>query len=441
MPNANENISVETAAAFSTATTPSASVAFAPIKGQPEVTSFFQKALKANNLSHAYLFVGPSEDVQQQTARNIAKALVAQDILGKSGSDDLVMIDAGTHPDVREYEPASAVGYLAEQITELIESIQLAPVRAGHKVFVLQKADRLGPKTANALLKTLEEPPADAIFILQTSSQGAVLPTIRSRSQVVRFKPEDFSQLSRELNGETGVSVESAFAALSVAGSYEAAKAYALDESAQKARHLLISTVASMNTKTAWQLLKIAKQLSALVGAASSASSSAASSAAAAAGAEADGLTAPEREAQENLEKEFLSTKAQKEREKQRKREVRANAHNRLVQLLCAGELFLRDVLVVQEQGGVQSTVAQTQHQPAAAAQSQPQLAAPQPLSFSQPDTLNEAQQAASLMSSRQVVQGIRLVQETLRDVQQNVSARLAIEAMLLHLEDVLCQK
>ena len=266
-----------------------------------------------------------------------------------------------------------------------------------------------------------------------------------------RFKPEDFSQLSRELNGETGVSVENAFAALSVAGSYEAAKAYALDESAQKARHLLISTVASMNTKTAWQLLKIAKQLSALVGAASSASSSAASSAAAAAGAKADGLTAPEREAQENLEKEFLSTKAQKEREKQRKREVRANAHNRLVQLLCAGELFLRDVLVVQEQGGVQPTVAQTQlqpaaaaqtrPQPAAAAQSQPQLAAPQPLSFSQPDTLNEAQQAASLMSSRQVVQGIRLVQETLRDVQQNVSARLAIEAMLLHLEDVLCQK
>lgn len=436
MPNANENISAETDEGFPTATTTdslsdgisfAASVAFAPIKGQPEATSFFQKALEANNLSHAYLFVGPSEDTQQAAARNIAKALVAQDVLGKNEGDDLAMIDAGTHPDVREYEPASAVGYLAEQIMELIESIQLAPVRAAHKVFVLQKAERLGPKTANALLKTLEEPPADAIFILQTSSEAAVLPTIRSRSQVVRFKPEDFSQLARELSGETGVSVENAFAALSVTGSYEVAKTYALDESAQKARHLLISTLASMNTKTTWQLLKIAKKLSALLGATSLATfSTAASAAAAAADAEPGGLTATEREEQENLEKEFLSTKAQKELEKQRKREVRANAHNRLIQLLCAVELFLRDVLIVQEQGGAQSIAAP---------------AAPQPLSFSQPDTLNDAQQAASRMSSRQVVQGIRIVQETLRDVRQNVSARLAIEAMLLHLEDVLCQK
>lgn len=437
-------------------------VKFTPIKGQPEVSSFFQKALESNNLSHAYLFVGPSEDTQIEAARNIAKTLIAQDIAKKRCAsevamsdaiahvaqenfeklvgDDLAMIDADTHPDVREYEPASAVGYLSEQIGEIIEAVQLASARAAHKIFILRKAERLGPKTANALLKTLEEPPADVIFILQTSSESAVLPTIRSRSQVVRFKAEDFAALSRELGTEIAIPAESAFSALSIAGSYEKAKTYALDKAAQKARRLLISTIAMLNMQSTWQLLKTAKQLSSLVGGEESAE-----------GANAKSLSSAEKEQRENIEKEFLSSKAQKELEKQRKREIRTKAHDRLVQLLCAAELFLRDVMVVQAQAGAEmpatlaampvlvQTVGSVPPQTTSSARPQTVGSVqPQVTRLSQPDTLKEVQEAVRRWSSRQVVQGIRIVQEALRDIQQNVSARLAIEAMLLHMEDVM---
>ncbi len=95
------------------------------------------------------------------------------------------------HPDLRELAPEGAGAYLVEQVRGVVADAALAPIRAARKVYVFEDADCLAGAPANALLKTLEEPPADVVCILLASTPGALLPTLRSRCVVLALAAEE----------------------------------------------------------------------------------------------------------------------------------------------------------------------------------------------------------------------------------------------------------
>lgn len=154
--------------------------AFDDISGQERVCSYLQRALDSGRTTHAYLLVGGSAQERVGIAERFAAALVA------AGDVD-AFADAlrGAHPDMRRFEPQGAGAYLVEQARQLVHDAELAPVRSARKAYVINQADRLAGAPANALLKTLEEPPEDVVCILLAASEQGVLETIRSRCEVL----------------------------------------------------------------------------------------------------------------------------------------------------------------------------------------------------------------------------------------------------------------
>lgn len=162
------------------------------LDGQPRVRRFLADALAQGRVGTAYLFCGTAGEEAHRAAVALAQALVCP--RGGCGDtapcDDCRLVAAGDHPDVTILSPDSATGYRIEQVRdEVIARAQKTPVRSPAKVFVLERADQLRGVSANALLKTIEEPPGDTHFILCAPAPDLVLPTIVSRCQVVPFAP------------------------------------------------------------------------------------------------------------------------------------------------------------------------------------------------------------------------------------------------------------
>lgn len=159
---------------------------------QPRVRSFLARALEQGRTSHAYLFLGAPGSGKLEAAWALAQALICDD--GGCGTcDHCVRVARRTHPDVHLFSPESATGYLIAQTRELLEDVALAPIRAKAKVYIVDRAEQLRANSANALLKTLEEPPAHVIFVLCTTDPQKILETILSRCQ--RF---DFHRIGNE---------------------------------------------------------------------------------------------------------------------------------------------------------------------------------------------------------------------------------------------------
>lgn len=160
---------------------------FAGIEGQDQVTGYLASALQTGQVTHAYLIVGTEGSCHVEIARRFAAGLLAA-VPGREGDVDTAVYDAalrGAHPDIHFTTPASATGYLVEQVREVVHDVELAPVRAARKVYVIEQADRMKGTAANAFLKTLEEPPADVTVILLAQARAGVLQTLASRCQVL----------------------------------------------------------------------------------------------------------------------------------------------------------------------------------------------------------------------------------------------------------------
>lgn len=154
--------------------------------GQEQAKRFLQAAYDTGRTTHAYLIAGNENSGKMEIALRFAAALVA--------GDDAEQRDAAlrrVHPDLHVLEPASAQGYLVAQIREVVRDAELAPIRAGCKVYILDRAERLRGAPANAFLKTLEEPPADVVCILLASTEKSVLETLRSRCEVIALNEVD----------------------------------------------------------------------------------------------------------------------------------------------------------------------------------------------------------------------------------------------------------
>lgn len=189
------------------------------IEGHDEIVEKFRRALAQGRLASTFLFVGPEGIGKQAFALRFAQALLCSqrdetllDPCGKCPA--CVQVMAGTHPDLIQISkpPGKSeipVGvlkgddiYPVEQ--SLLFNLALRPFHGGRKVAIVDDADDLNIAGANALLKTLEEPSPCSVLILISTSADQQLPTIRSRAQIVRFKPLE-SAIVTKLLADRGV--------------------------------------------------------------------------------------------------------------------------------------------------------------------------------------------------------------------------------------------
>ncbi len=173
---------------------------FGEVIGQEHVVQTLTNSIKGNNVSHAYLFSGPRGSGKTTIARLFSKAINCTAINGAEPCNkcsSCLEIMAGNSIDLLEIDAASHTG--VDDVRQLIEGIKFAPVKSKYKIFIIDECHQLSKSAANALLKTLEEPPAHVIFILATTEQHKMLATILSRCQKFDFKRLQVSEIIKKL--------------------------------------------------------------------------------------------------------------------------------------------------------------------------------------------------------------------------------------------------
>ena len=155
---------------------------FEGVLGNETALRLLGRALKSGEVSQAYLFHGPPVVGKRMVALRFGAALVAG---GDGAAEDRAL--RGLHPDLTEILPQGAFTTIG-QVREIVRLAASRPFEGARRVFILQ-ADTLNVQAANALLKTLEEPEGETVFMLLATSREAVLPTILSRAQALRFNP------------------------------------------------------------------------------------------------------------------------------------------------------------------------------------------------------------------------------------------------------------
>lgn len=252
----------------------------ATLDTQPRVRGFFACAVASGRTSHAYLFLGMPGSGKLDAAWALAQALLCPngstarvaggeepaapgaDVLGACAAcDDCRRAARRTHPDIRYLAPESATGYLIAQTRELLEDVALAPIRARGKVYIIDRAEQLRANTANALLKTLEEPPANVTFILLGTSADVMLPTIVSRCQCVPFRPLSLEESTSAVEHATGQPAARCRMAVAVAGSPARAIEFLKSADRVAARRAMIRAVDALARADEADILASAKDL------------------------------------------------------------------------------------------------------------------------------------------------------------------------------------
>ncbi len=163
---------------------------FNTVVGQAHITTTLKNAIKNNQLAHAFLFCGPRGVGKTTCARILAKTINCENQT-KDGEacnkcNSCVSFDAGTSLNIHELDAAS--NNSVDDIRSLVEQVRFAPQAGKYKVYIVDEVHMLSSSAFNAFLKTLEEPPPYAIFILATTEKHKILPTILSRCQIFDFK-------------------------------------------------------------------------------------------------------------------------------------------------------------------------------------------------------------------------------------------------------------
>ena len=163
---------------------------FSTVIGQEHITTTLKNAIKNNQLAHAFLFCGPRGVGKTTCARILAKTINCENHTADHEACDTcnscVSFNEGTSLNIHELDAAS--NNSVDDIRSLVEQVRFAPQAGRYKVYIVDEVHMLSSSAFNAFLKTLEEPPPYAIFILATTEKHKILPTILSRCQIFDFK-------------------------------------------------------------------------------------------------------------------------------------------------------------------------------------------------------------------------------------------------------------
>jgi len=188
---------------------------FKGVIGQEHVIRILRNALAKNRIAHAYLFSGPRGTGKTSTARIIAKAVncLAEDVSARpcNTCDHCKAINAGRFLDLIEIDAASNTS--VDDVRSLREKINYSPTQGRYKVYIIDEVHMLSNAAFNALLKTLEEPPAHAIFVLATTEVHKIPATVLSRCQRHEFRriPINYIQINlKKIAEEEGINVDAA---------------------------------------------------------------------------------------------------------------------------------------------------------------------------------------------------------------------------------------
>jgi DNA polymerase-3 subunit gamma/tau len=163
---------------------------FNTVVGQAHITTTLKNAILNNHLAHAFLFCGPRGVGKTTCARILAKTIncthISKDGEACNECDSCVSFEKGASLNIHELDAAS--NNSVDDIRTLVEQVRFAPQAGKYKVYIVDEVHMLSTSAFNAFLKTLEEPPPYAIFILATTEKHKILPTILSRCQIFDFK-------------------------------------------------------------------------------------------------------------------------------------------------------------------------------------------------------------------------------------------------------------
>jgi len=186
---------------------------FDSVVGQLSITSTLKNAIKNNHLAQAFLFCGPRGVGKTSCARILAKTIncfsISENIEACNECESCKSFDEGRSLNIHELDGASNNG--VDEIRSLIEQVRFAPQVGTHKVYIIDEVHMLSQAAFNAFLKTLEEPPKHAIFILATTEKHKIIPTILSRCQIFdfnRIRIDDISGLLSNIAEKENVQAE-----------------------------------------------------------------------------------------------------------------------------------------------------------------------------------------------------------------------------------------
>jgi DNA polymerase III subunit gamma/tau len=234
--------------------------AFSEVFGQEHITKTLVNSIANKSMGHAYLFCGPKGSGKTSIARIFAKSIncIGLQQSSKKSTEpcnkcsSCLEIISSRSLDVLEIDAASHTG--VDQMRSLVEGIAFSPVSSQYKVSIIDECHQLSKSASNALLKTLEEPPSHAIFILATTEPHKMIPTIISRCQRFDFKKLQNLEIIKKLEfilEKEGISYESSvlpIIALNARGSFRDAESL-LDKCISfsgKNQHLAVDEVKSM---------------------------------------------------------------------------------------------------------------------------------------------------------------------------------------------------
>lgn len=184
-----------------------------PIIGHQQIIEQLQRTVASDRIAGAYLFVGPTGVGKETVAHYFAQLIFCQQDAQPPTVCRTCLacrkVDSGNHPDLQFIRPEGSLLRIG-QIRELQKQIIYEPLEASRKVYILTDVERMNAEAENCLLKTLEEPPASSVLILLTSNIQVLLPTTRSRCQILQFHPMPTQELTTVLMDRFSVAPEQA---------------------------------------------------------------------------------------------------------------------------------------------------------------------------------------------------------------------------------------
>ena len=366
---------------------------FADVKGQDAIVTTLKNQIISDRLSHAYLFCGTRGTGKTTVAKLLAKTVNCEHPIDGNPCGECASCRAiaqGASMSVTEIDAASNNG--VDNVRQIIEEVQFPPADARYRVYIIDEVHMLSAGAFNALLKTLEEPPAGVTFILCGRTVASLLPTIVSRCQVVPFSSVPPEVALARVQREAVATPQEAVIALSVAGSASHAVEFLRSPGRRQVRRLVVSTLDQLARDDSWDVLQAARQIveEAKLPLAD--------------------VAAAQKEALDESS-DFLTAAALKQLEDANKRELSARERSGMMEVLAATESVLRDVLVRCE-----DVSRKIVNEDAAAA----------------------IERIAAATGVGGVTRALAACSAAAEDLAHNVSPQLALEAMLLSIKEAL---